>query len=486
MTSRETAFLGIDLGSSDIRAGLVTVDGRLLGLARSRYDTAVDPERGTAEQDAETWWTGLVRTVRELVASTAVDVAGIAVAGHGPTLVAVDADGVPVRSAITWLDSRASRERDELGDATDLRGWALGIAPAALWLDRHEPASVARARWYLNSWEALTLRLTGVARTSVVPDQVLPSPSAMARLGLAVERLAPPIAVGGIVGGVTARAAAEIGLAPGVPVAAGLPDAIASFHGAGLLRVGDAMDAGGSAGGFGVYWDSPILAPGSFTQPAPLPGLFVVGGAMAATGRAVEWLRDAVLGGDRSTDALIDEAAHVPPGADGLVFVPYLAGERSPIWDPEARGAFVGLTLGHRREHLARAVLEASALAIRHVAEPILAAGVTVTAMRACGGPARSAVWNTIKADVTGFTVEVPAIVETAVAGAAIVAAVGTGAFDDLPTAIASMTRVDHRIEPEPARHDAYESVYRAYTAIHPALAPVLAILRRPVAEAVR
>ena len=485
MTAPERAFLGIDLGSSDVRAGLVTVDGRLLGLARARYETAVDPERGTAEQDAETWWTGLVRCVRELVASAPVEVAGISVAGHGPTLVAVDAEGLPVRPAITWLDSRASRERDELADATDLRGWALGIAPAALWLDRHDPRSVARARWYLNSWEALTLRLTGVARTTVVPAQVLPSVAAMSRLALAVERLAAPIGVGEIVGGLTPRAAAELGLAAGTPVAAGLPDAIASFHGAGLLRAGDAMDAGGSAGGFGVYWDSPIVAPGSFTQPAPLPGLFVVGGAMAATGRAVEWLRDAILGGERPTDALIDEAALVPPGADGLVFVPYLAGERSPIWDPDARGAFVGLTLAHGREHLSRAVLEASALAIRHVAEPILAAGATVTAMRACGGPARSDAWNAIKADVTGFTIEVPAIVETAIAGAAIVAAVGTGAFDDLPGAIASMTRVDHRIEPDPARHEAYESVYRAYTAIHPALAPVLAILRRPVAEAV-
>lgn len=207
---------------------------------------------------------------------------------------------------------------------------------------------------------------------------------------------------------------------------------------------------------------------------------------MAATGRAVEWLRDEILGGERSTDVLIEEAAQVPAGADGLVFLPYLAGERSPIWDPDARGAFVGLTLAHRREHLARAVLEASALAIRHVAEPILGAGIGVTSMRACGGPARSDAWNSIKADVTGFPVEVPAIVETAVAGAAIVAAVGTGAFDDLPAAIGAMTRIERRVEPDARRREVYDRAYEAYTALHPALAPVLGILRPPVGEAAR
>ena len=154
--------------------------------------------------------------------------------------------------------------------------------------------------------------------------------------------------------------------------------------------------------------------------PAPLAGRFSVGAAMAATGRALDWYRDAVLVDTISVDALLAEAAATPPGADGLVFLPYLAGERSPIWDPEARGVLAGLTLGHGRAHIARAIVEASALAIRHVAAPMLAAGVRVTEMRVCGGPARSPFWNGVKADVTGFPVAVPAVLETAVLGAAI------------------------------------------------------------------
>ncbi|MEA2620448.1 MAG: hypothetical protein QOC97_1221, partial [Chloroflexota bacterium] len=169
-------------------------------------------------------------------------------------------------------------------------------------------------------------------------------------------------------------------------------------------------------------------------------------------------------------------------GADGLVFLPYLAGERSPIWDPDARGVLAGLTLGHGRGHVARAIVEASALAIRHVAQPMLAAGVTVTAMRACGGPARSAFWNGLKADVTGFEVLVPDVLETAVLGSAITAAVGIGVHRDLPSAIVAMTSISARIEPRAELAPVYDRLFEAYVALYPATAPVLRPLEGSVA----
>ena len=255
-----------------------------------------------------------------------------------------------------------------------------------------------------------------------------------------------------------APVAAALGLRAGLPVVAGIVDAWASFHGAGMTRAGDAMDPGGSAGGFGVYWDRPLAVPGSFSTIAPLPGLFSVGGAMAATGRAVDWYRVDVLGGASSTERLIEEAGTISAGADGVVFLPYLAGERSPLWDPGARGAFVGLTLGHGRAHLTRAILEASAFAIRHVAEAILAAGAEVRSMRVCGGPARSETWNQIKADVTGFPVDVPAVLETAVAGAAILGATGVGAWPDLPS---RDPRDDPRVPAAPAQRREPRAVRR-------------------------
>ncbi|HUP54470.1 MAG TPA: FGGY-family carbohydrate kinase, partial [Methylomirabilota bacterium] len=303
--------------------------------------------------------------------------------------------------------------------------------------------------------------------------------------GLHMDRRPTEGAMGAVVGVVTAAAADALGLRAGIPVAGGTNDAFASYLGAGLLEPGDAYDPGGSAGGFGVYWHEPVAVAGAFVTPAPVAGLFSVGAAMAATGRALDWFREAIVGGDITTTRLLEEAAATPPGAEGVVFLPYLAGERSPIWDPTATGVFAGLTLSHGRGHLTRAIVEASALAIRHVAAPMLAAGVTVTAMRACGGPARSDAWNQIKADVTGFPVLVPDVLETAVLGSAILGAVAIGADRDLPSAIRAMTRIDHRLEPRGEFAETYDRLFAAYTALYPAVAPVMRPLARGAGEAV-
>ncbi|MDQ6794791.1 MAG: FGGY-family carbohydrate kinase [Chloroflexota bacterium] len=475
--SRPQAILAIDLGTTSAKGGLVGLDGTVLAAARASYPMTTGAHSGWAEQDPEAWWGALVDVASQLVGQGIADVAAIAVDGHGPTLAAVDAEGRPTRPAITWLDTRATQELDQLSRASGLRGWALGVLPHALWVERHEPEVAARTRWYLNTWEFLTLRLSGRAATTLVSGQSRLSDGLLSVVGLDPRRIAPPIAAGEVAGGLTAEAATAIGLAAGTPVVAGVVDAFASFHGAGLLAPGDAIDTGGMSGGFGVYWQEPVQAAGSFCTPAPLPGLHIVGGAMAATGRALDWLRDDVLSGGVTTAALIAEAAAVEPGADGLVFLPYLAGERSPIWDPDARGAFIGLTLHHRRGHLARAVLESAAFAIRHVATPILAAGVTVREMRVCGGPARSATWNQIKADVTGMTVAVPHALETAVVGSGIVGAIGIGAYPDLPSAIRAMTRIDARLEPRRDLGERYGRLFEAYVAAYPALKPVIARL---------
>ncbi len=475
MTTPLSVVLGIDLGTTEVKAGLVALDGQLLAIARAGYGLAVGHGPGWAEQDPGAWWSAVVGAVRALHPEVAVDIVAIGVDGHGPSFAPVDERGEATRPAITFLDTRASGEAAELEAATGVRGWALGPLPAALWLERHEPDAAASTSWYLNTWEWLAFRLTGQASAPRVPGEPEIDVALVERAtGLAMERRPPTVEMGSIVGGLTETAADALGLRPGIPVAGGTNDAFASYLGAGLTSPGDAYDPGGSAGGFGVYWPSPLEVPGAFVTPAPLAGLYSVGAAMAATGRALDWFRDAIVGGGVTTDRLIEEAAATPPGADGVVFLPYLAGERSPIWDPEASGVFAGLTLAHGRGHLTRAILEASALAIRHVAAPMLAAGVTVTAMRACGGPARSATWNQIKADITGFPVLVPAVLETAVLGSAILGAVAVGVGSDLPAAIAAMTRIDHRIEPRPEHAATYDRLYAAYTALYPAVAPVM------------
>ena len=479
MTAREPAVLGLDLGTTEVKAGLVSLDGRLLALGRSGYALDVSGGHGWAEQDPGAWWSAVVSAVRALRASDVADVVAIAADGHGPTLAAVDTRGEATRPAITFLDSRAAAEAEELASISGVRGWALGGLPAALWVERHEPAVAAATRWYLATWEWLAFRLTGVAAAPLVPDQLIPEPALVTAAGIPADRLPQPCATGEILGELTETAADALGLRPGIPVVGGTVDAFASYLGAGLLEPGDAYDPGGSAGGFGVYWDRPLDVPGGFVTPAPLAGLYSVGAAMAATGRALDWYRSDILGGTLTMEALLDEAAATPPGADGLVFLPYLAGERSPIWDPDARGVLAGLTLGHGRGHIARAIVEASALAIRHVARPMLAAGVTVREMRVCGGPARSPFWNSVKADITGFRVAVPAVLETAVLGSAILGTVGIGVYRDLREAIVAMTRIEARIEPRTALAPVYDRLFEAYLGLYPATAPLL----RPLVE---
>jgi xylulokinase len=478
-TAGEAAVLGIDLGTTEVKAGLVTLDGRLLGLARAGYRTDTDPASGRAEQDPEAWWGAVTTIVRKLAADAGAEIVAVGLDGHGPTLVAVDDAGRPTRPAIIWSDGRSAAEQAELAEATGLQGWALAGLPAALWVERNEPAVAAATRWFLATWEFLAFRLTGVAATSLVAGQPYPSTDVLAAAGIDPRRLPPPVVAGQVVGELTDVAGEQLGLRPGTPVVAGVVDAWASYHGAGMTAAGDALDPGGAGGGFGVYWDRPLVVPGSFSTIAPLPGLYSVGGAMAATGRAIDWFRGSILGDAIPTAALLEEAATTPPGAAGVLFLPYLAGERSPLWDPTARGAFVGLSLAHGRGHLVRAIVEASALAIRHVAEPILAAGARVSDMRVCGGPARSEMWNQVKADVTGFPVEIPAILETAVVGAAILGASGIGAYADVRAAIQGMTSVARRLEPRPELRDLYDAAYQAYTSLHPAIAPIVRAMAR-------
>ena len=473
-------FLGIDLGTTRTKAGLVTADGTPLGFGRAEHAMRVEPVGGVAEQDPEAWWSGLRAAVREALEvaersrGVPVKPAAISVAGHGPSLTPVDHTGRPTNPAIMWLDTRSTAEHDELAAATGLRGWTLGVLPAALWLQRHDPVAAHRTRWYLNSWDALAFRLSNEAATSVVPGGDGYPHRALGATELELDKLAPEVPAGALLGGLTSEAAGHLGIPAGTPVVAGLVDAFASFHGAGMVAPGNAIDVGGAAGGFGVYADRPVQIRGGFTTPAPLPGLYSVGGAMAATGAALDWFAADVLGAVTPVPDLLAEARQIEPGADGLVFLPYLSGERSPLWDPRARGAFAGLTLRHGRAHMTRAILEAAALSIRHVAEPIVEAGLPVTAMRACGGPAADDGWNQIKADVTGFVVEVPRVRETATVGAAILAAVGVGAHADLRSAIAAMTSVDRRFEPDPETASVYQDRFEAYVGLHPAIAPVL------------
>jgi xylulokinase len=341
------------------------------------------------------------------------------------------------------------------------------------WLAREDPAAAARARWLLASWDAVGLWLTGEAVTTVQAHESVPGTAELAGAGVPGDVVAPALAFGSRLGSLRRAAAEAMGLMPGIPVIAGVNDGAASMLGAGLRAPGDAVDTGGTSGGIAIYADRPVRVERSFLSPAPLPGRWVVGGAMAALGASVDWMRTVVLGGRWTLDELVAVAAAVEPGAGGLVFLPYLAGERAPVFDDEARGVLLGLTLAHGPEHLARAALEGAAYAVRHVAEPLVAAGVPLTDLRLAGRPTPGDAWARIKADVLGVPVAIPAIGETAVLGAAILAAVGVGALPSLEAGVAAMTSVVRRLEPDPDVHARYDELFEVYRDLYPALRPL-------------
>ena len=481
VTADPRVLVAVDLGTSAAKAGVVAPDGRLRGFARIPYALLLDGAPGRAEQRPEAWWTALVRGIGVARAQAAVDgpvePIAICVVGQGPTLVATAADGHPLAPAITWLDRRAGHETSAAATAIGRQGWVVGLLGRARLLAALRPEVAEGAAWLLSAWDHLAFRLTGVA-AAALQDPTEAITAAEARAAGLDERIAPPpVRAGSVIGTLRSEPAAELGLPLDLPVVAGANDAIATFLGAGLTAAGQAIDTGGTSGGFGLYVERPVVVPPLWTGPAPLPGLHYVGGAMAGTGRALDWLVDDALGGAATIAELLAEAATVPAGAAGLLFLPYLAGERWPLHDPAARGAFVGLTLRHRRAHLVRAVLEAAAFALRHVAAPAVAAGLPFTELRVTGGTAASRLWNQVKADVVGVEVVVPRVAEASVAGAAVLAAVGAGLAADGRAGIDALVGVAERLAPSPAARAIYERLAPEYVDLHARLAPANAVL---------
>jgi xylulokinase len=476
----EPAVVGIDLGSSEVKVGVFALDGRALGMAHVACPMQ-QLARGRFEQDPGCWWAAVAEAAMSAVreAGSGIRPIAISVAAQGPTTVAVDTQGRPVRPAIGWMDTRASAERTDLETELGVDAWRLGTLPHERWLRAHEPEAYRGARWFLTAWDWLGLRLSGVAAASTQAGQSAVS-AELVRAAGSDPRQHPSVASQGqVLGTLGGEAATQLGLPSGLPVVAGTNDGLASLLGGGMLEPGDAIDTGGTSGGFAVVWDSVPDGTGAAVWPSVVANRWVLGGAMSSTGKAFDWLAGLLDGDPRDLAGLAHEALSVAPGADGLVFLPYLAGERSPIWDDEARGVFAGLRLDHGRAHLARAVLEAAALAVRHVAEPIRARGVEVREMRVSGPAAASPDLAQLTADVIGLPVAVPRVAESAALGAAILAAVGVGSYPDLPSAMRGMCSEVAHLHPREEFRAVYDELYDIYRALYPATVPLLHRLAR-------
>lgn len=481
--------LGVDIGTSSSKGVLVAADGTMLAQA-SRPHAVSSPQPGWFEHDPEqVWWADFAGIVAELLATHGDGpIDAVAVSGIGPCLLPADAAGTPLRPAILYgVDTRATaqiaRLAEQFGADTVLArcGSPLtsqAIGPKLAWLAEQEPqVAGATRRWFMAS-SYLAFRLTGeyvLDHHSASQSVPLYSPRANAWIDEWCEAIAPGVEFPRlawpteIIGEVTAAAAAQTGLPEGTPVLAGTIDAWSEAAGVGVLHSGDSMLMYGTTM-FLVHVTKGAHALANLWGPAGLlPGTRCLAAGMATSGAVTGWLTK-LTGADYR--ALTAEAAAVPPGANGLLMLPYFAGERTPLFDPDARGVIVGLTLHHTRGHLYRAALEATAFGVRHNLEAMALSGEQPDKYVAVGGGTTGGLWTQIVSDVIGRPQQIPRHTIGAAYGDAFLAAVAVGnaAVGD----IADWNPVHVVVEPDAHRHRAYSTLYEHYRNLYPATVDIV------------
>jgi xylulokinase len=496
-------ILAHDLGTTGDKTTLFDAEsGAVVASVFEPYETTY-PHPGWAEQDPADWQRALHQGTRRLLALasslpthvTPGDIAVVSFSGTMNGALAVDAAGIPLRSAILWADQRGITEAQLLaercGEAQVYRTTGTRVTPSCsaakfLWIQRHQPEIYHRTHVFLQSKDYAVFLLTGVfasdysdaSNTNLFNLEARAwATDLVATSGLDAAKLPPLFPSPTVIGRVTAEAAALTGLLAGTPVVIGGGDGACATVGAGAVHTGDAYINIGSSAWLAVTADRPLYDPGmrTFNLAHLDPERVICLGSMQAAGGAFDWFERLLRGeaeGDLH-DALSLAAASVPAGADGLVFLPYLMGERSPYWNPLARGAFVGLTMTHGRPEMARAVLEGVALNLRLILDAFQTQGIGFPAIRLIGGGARSALWQQILADVLGMPIRLPALLTEATSlGAAIAGGVGVGIFDRFAAAN-RLIQAAVAAQPEPTAQARYAELRPLFAATYRGLEPI-------------
>lgn len=483
----EGHLLGVDLGAGSLKATVIDERGAAKGEASAPISTSM-PRQGWSEQDPEQWFAAFCKAVPAALAAAKLDPAqllGIAISAGAHIPVLLDAEDRVIRPAILWNDQRSAREAQELREEAEplvLRTslnrpnptWTLAMLK---WLGRHEPDAVRRTKRLFIAKDYLRFRVTGDwhsdfsdAIGALMGDVATRGWSpALCRLIGWPEATLPPIAdPTAIVGQVTPAAARAAGLVAGIPVVTGSNDTTVELFGVGANRAGQGAIKLATAAVVYLATDGPAVHPPVSCYPHIVPGMFYCATGTNSCASAHRWLRDQFfLPGAAAREATLFAemdrmAAEIPPGADGLIFHPYLQGERGPHWDPLLRASFIGLTMQHGRAHFVRALYEGIAFSVRDLLEAAQREGLSFSGFRLIGGGARSATWRQIIADVLGVEIEQPENGDASF-GAALVAGIGVGLFPDHRAAVERCVRIVGRATPDMARHRFYSELFAIY-----------------------
>jgi xylulokinase len=497
--------IGCDVGSQGTNCALYSADGTLVASSYQAYDLSF-PFPGAAEQDADAWPVAVAAGVRELlehVPEGSSAVKGLSFGSQLDGMVVCGKDGRALRPAMIWMDrraeSQAARVAERMAPDEFYRhvGANLDSSHAvfkALWVRDEEPEIWSRATFLMSPGTYVLREVAGPVAVDYSNASSLAlldprsrkwSPEVLAAADLPEHLLPEVVPATEPISTITSRFAAETGLDPATVVAVGCGDEMAATLGAGVFAPGEVCDVVGTAEPVCAASSEPREDPTMLVEchPHADPEAWLLENPGFVSGGNLRWWRDQFAPLERSAesegngdayDLLSRDAERIPPGAEGLVFLPAMQGAMAPEWNGAARGVFYGLTLAHTRAHMTRAILEGSAFGLRDILEAMSNAGLDVRRLTIVGGGAKGPLWRQIKADVTGLPVRVPVSVETTATGAAILAAVGSGVRESVADAVEAFVAFrPEEHEPDPGRREAYDDAYRRYRDVYFALKPV-------------
>lgn len=471
-----------DIGTTVLKTALFSDEGDLLNTAERPIPLIPHQTRVYHETDAGEWITALREAVRILGIAGEKSIRAIVVSGNGPTLLPVGTDDKPLDMAISWMDRRAAAEAGEVSALTGRRVDPMFYLPKAYWIFKHKPEIYKSAKYFFSCPEYINYLLTGEANTVLPVPEYAPyiwTEELVEKLGMDWKKFPDFVRPGDYLGKTRRTAEERFAVPAGVPVFAGGPDFIVSLLGTGTVAPGRACDRAGTSEGINLCTGKLVEDSRLICVSHIIEGLYNISGIISTSGKALEWAKAATGNTDTSYEELFTEIEHVKPGADRLVFLPYLAGERAPIWDPSARGAFIGLTLRHGRQEMLRAVVESVGYAIRHVIRVMEEMGLSVNDLRVTGSQAKSSCWNQIKADITGKKILVPAMKYSELAGDLAIASFGMGKYSTLAEAAENSVRIEREYTPVSGRRKVYDEMFGIYLDSYGGLKEIFSRLSR-------
>lgn len=468
-------LIAVELGTTRAKTAAYDLEGNLVFEMAAPYPLYFEKESGRAESNPEDWWEAIKNSLLDLTQNipSPKEIKAISIGSHGPSLVAVDKNGKPVYNSILWLDKRSKAETRLLSQKIN-RNVNVSLIPKAMWLKKHKPDSFKNVKYIFQPLDYINFKLTNNISASIATEFIKPwDEDSISASGLSANLFPKFLKMGEVIGYTSKEACLETGLKQNIPVisSTGGADFVEVYISCGITEEGAICDRGGTSQGVNICWPKKLNNKSFFVAPHPLiKDYYHISGLMSTTGKALQWYKELAYGKNTSYNRFFEDAESSKPGANNLIFLPYLAGERTPWWDYYARGVFFGLSLEHTEKDIARAILEGIGFGINQIIQLFKEEGANPIEIKSCGGQSRSPLWNQIKADITGLPVKTTYPTDNATLGLAIIAGYGIGVYDDIVKTSDKLIKIDRIYKPNSKNYYMYSQMQKIYNNLYPSL----------------